>query len=406
MAAKTGGQTAKVAPSSICRDLHLHFSSFIDAFVDFSVSGIFFLQNPRSSDAVPEIRTHYPSQDRLVAVGDLHGDLPKSLQALRVADLIDPASSRWIAGSTTVVQIGDVLDRGPDEIKLLYFLHRLKQDAASHGGSLLTMLGNHEIMNIESDFRYVDPSALVHFENWARWYEIGSKMKSLCPQLGVQPDIFRGIPKLLAGIRDEFQEGFRARIAALRPDGPISKRFLSNNPTVLVVGDSVFVHGGLLKDHVAYGLERINQEVRSWINGLSGRRSPSFVRGRDSVVWLRRFSEESERKCDCSMLELVLATIPGAKRMIMGHTIQQMGINGVCQNRAIRIDVGLSKGCGNGLPEVLEIKGGDTKEIRILTSNPIYRKSRMYESGLRDGDKVGLGILLPENRIKRVEVKA
>ncbi|XP_068662121.1 shewanella-like protein phosphatase 2 [Aristolochia californica] len=405
MEAKTGGQTSTAAPSSICRDIHVHFSSFIDAFIDFSVSGIFFSQNPRSSNDVPEISTYYSSPNRLVAVGDLHGDLSKSLQALSVAGLIDPASNRWVASATTAVQVGDVLDRGPDEIKLLYFLHRLKQEAASHGGSLLTMLGNHEIMNIESDFRYVDPSVLVHYENWARWYGIGSKMKSFCPQLGVQPDIFRGIPMRLAGVRDEFQEGFRARIAALRPDGPISKRFLSNNPTVLVVGDSVFVHGGLLKDHVAYGLERINQEVGSWINGLSGKLSPSFVRGRDSVVWLRRFSEESERECDCSMLEHVLATIPGAKRMIMGHTIQEMGINGVCQNRAIRIDVGLSKGCGNGLPEVLEIKG-DTKEIRILTSNPIYRNSKKFESGLRDGDKVGLGILLPENRIKRVEVKA
>ncbi|KAG9446973.1 hypothetical protein H6P81_013101 [Aristolochia fimbriata] len=391
------------SPSPICRDLHLHVSSFIDAFVDFSVSGIFFLRNPSSPDA--EIRTHYPPPDRLVAVGDLHGDLPKSLQALGIAGLIDPGTGHWTAGSTTAVQVGDVLDRGADEIGLLYFLHRLKQDAAARGGALLTMLGNHEIMNIESDFRYVDPGALPYFEDWARWYGAGSKMKSLCPPLGPQPDIFRGVPRRLAGVREEFQSGFRARIAALRPAGPISKRFLSDNPTVLVVGDSVFVHGGLLKDHVDYGLERINQEVRRWINGRSGRRSPSFVRGKDSVVWLRRFSEESERKCDCSMLEHVLATIPGARRMIMGHTIQQMGINGVCQNRAIRIDVGLSKGCGNGLPEVLEIKG-DTKEMRILTSNPIYRNSKMFESGLRDGDKVGLGILLPENRIKRVEVKA
>ncbi|GAB2281973.1 hypothetical protein Dimus_016537 [Dionaea muscipula] len=51
------------------------------------------------------------------------------------------------------------------------------------------------------------------------------------------------------------------------------------------------------------------------------------------------------------MLERVLATIPGAKRMIMGHTIQESGINGVCGNKAIRIDVGMSEGCINGLPE-------------------------------------------------------
>ena len=67
------------------------------------------------------------------------------------------------------------------------------------------------------------------------------------------------------------------------------------------------------------------------------------------------------QRCDWSALEHAVATIPGVKRMIMGHTIQEVGINGVCGNRAIRIDVGMSKGCGNGLPEVLEING--SKEL-------------------------------------------
>ncbi|GLT76797.1 hypothetical protein SLA2020_484350, partial [Shorea laevis] len=224
-------------------------------------------------------------------------------------------------------------------------------------------------------------------------------MKGLCEGLekAKDPLAFRGLK--------ENDEPFRARFAALRPNGPISKRFLSQNATVLVIGDSVFVHGGLLAKHVKYGLEKINEEVRDWINGdwinaTGDIYAPRHCRGRNAVVWLRKFSEELAKNCDCSALEHVLATIPGAKRMIMGHTIQEVGINGVCDNRAIRIDVGMSKGCSNGLPEVLEI--GRNSELRILTSNPLYENK--YKASLYSERKEGLGLLIPERGPTQVEV--
>ncbi|XP_058094287.1 shewanella-like protein phosphatase 2 [Magnolia sinica] len=391
--------------SSLCKSLPHHFSSFVDAFVDFSVSGLFLSNAPTAHDSItPPLQTRLPSPSRLVAIGDLHGDLKKTRQALSVAGLIDPISHRWIAGSTVAVQVGDVLDRGSDEIKLLYFLETLKRDAARQGGAFLTMIGNHEVMNIDGDFRFVTPSGLEDFRLWAHWYRIGNSMKSLCEGLAPPDDVFQGIPKKFNGIREEFHDGFHARLAALRPNGPIARRFFSDNPTVLVVGNSVFVHGGLLEDHVMYGLERINMDVRDWINGLRGRISPGIVRGRNSVVWARQFSNSSEKNCDCSMLEHVLTRIPGVKRMIMGHTIQETGINGVCQNQAIRIDVGMSRGCGDGLPEVLEIDG-NSGEIRVLTSNPLYRRNR-FESGLEIGGKEGLAMLVPEQGSKQVEVNA
>ncbi|KAI4305189.1 hypothetical protein L6164_028572 [Bauhinia variegata] len=118
-----------------------------------------------------------------------------------------------------------------------------------------------------------------------------------------------------------FFDGFRARIAAFHPGGPISIWFLSQNVTVLVVGDSILVHGGLLPRHVSYGLEKINEEVRDWINGLSGRAIPCREEG---VVWLRKFSKELAKNCDCSTLEHVLSTIPGVKRMIMGTQLKRL----------------------------------------------------------------------------------
>ncbi|WJZ86578.1 hypothetical protein VitviT2T_006021 [Vitis vinifera] len=397
----------------ICRDLPLVLSSFVDTFVDFSVSGLFLPQssnpnpnpnpNPNSSSdtdplpSSPKLATRYPAPDRLIAVGDLHGDLQKSKEALRLAALID-ASDRWTGRTATVVQIGDVLDRGGDELKILYFLEKLKREAEKSGGTIITMNGNHEIMNVDGDFRFVTQAGLDEFRVWADWFCIGNAMKSLCDGLEKPKDPFFGIPLKFLGVKEELYHSIRCRIAALRPEGPISVRFLSQNQTVVVVGDSVFVHGGLLPKHVFYGLERINEEVRDWINGLKGRFSPGYLRGKHSMVWLRKFSHELAQNCDCSTLEHVLATIPGAKRMIMGHTIQETGINGACGNRAIRIDVGMSKGCINGLPEVLEIIGNS--ELRVLTSNPSYRDR------LEADRKGGLGLLLPEHGPRQVEVKA
>ncbi|KAI3518475.1 hypothetical protein L1887_07261 [Cichorium endivia] len=352
-----------------CKNLPNLLSSFVDTFVDFSVSETFLL-DPSSP---PLFQTFYPSPNRLIAIGDLHGDLYKSKQALRLAGLID-SEDQWSGGSTTLVQVGDVLDRGGQELKILYFLEKLKRQAAKVGGNVITMNGNHEIMNVYGNFYCTHPSGLDEFQNWADWFTIGNNMKRLCDGLEKPKDLYDGIPSSFPGVKQEYVNGFRARIAALRPQGPIASRFLSKNLTVLVVGESVFVHGGILPHHVAYGFERINQEVRDWITGLKDTISSDLVISRSSLVWLRKFSNKVTEDCDCSILEHVLATIPGARRMIMGHTIQEGGINGACNNKAIRIDVGMSKGCINGLPEVLEIS--ENSGLRILSANRLYDQNR------------------------------
>ena len=62
--------------------------------------------------------------------------------------------------------------------------------------------------------------------------------------------------------------------------------------------------------------------------------------------------------------------IPGAQRMVVGHTIQGAGINTACDDRVYRIDVGLSRGCGNGNPEA--------KLSFIIASHPKFRQKVGY----------------------------
>lgn len=382
-----------------CSRLPPLVSKFVDTFVDFVVGGQFLSStstptDERDSNWARRV-TKFPSADRLVAIGDIHGDLQKARQSLMAAQVMDE-NNQWIGGNTTVVQVGDLLDRGGEEIKVIYLLEKLKQQAEKSGGRVVILNGNHEIMNVEGDFTYATPAAMEEFKGWAYWYTVGNDMKNLCKGLGHQRDIFEGIPAVLP-------EAWRARMAALRPGGPISSRFLSTHPTVVIVGGSVFVHGGLLPTHVYHGLERINEEVKDWLLGGKGPRAPPYLHGRDAVVWLRKYSREKchGEDCHCSLLEKALATIPGAKRMIVGHTIQTLGISGACGNKVIRVDVGMSRGCINGIPEVLEINGDS--ELRVLTPDTAYQAKQVEKV---KEEKPGLGLLLSENGTRQVEVRA
>ncbi|KAL4198684.1 hypothetical protein AMTRI_Chr03g141280 [Amborella trichopoda] len=143
-----------------------------------------------------------------------------------------------------VVKLGNILDRGREEFKLIYLLEKLKHDAEKSNRKMLILQGNHESLNIQGDFRYFIKVGLDEFKNWGDWFSIGIQMRNLCKGLEKQINIFNGILK-------NYPFGIKARIAALSLGGPISICFLADNPIVLMVGGSVFVHSGILpKDGV------------------------------------------------------------------------------------------------------------------------------------------------------------
>ncbi|MBT5724208.1 MAG: protein-tyrosine-phosphatase, partial [Gammaproteobacteria bacterium] len=101
--------------------------------------------------------------DRIVAVGDLHGDYDQYIKVLTTNGLVDE-QLRWQGGKTHFVQLGDVVDRGPDSLRIIRHLMKLEKEAKKKGGRVHVLIGNHEVMNIQNDLRYVHPgeySALI-----------------------------------------------------------------------------------------------------------------------------------------------------------------------------------------------------------------------------------------------------
>ena len=89
---------------------------------------------------------------RIVAIGDVHGDVDALVSILRKADVID-ARNQWIGGKTVLVQLGDVLDRGLKGREVMDLYMALETQAPAGGGRVEFVLGNHEVMNFYSDLR-------------------------------------------------------------------------------------------------------------------------------------------------------------------------------------------------------------------------------------------------------------
>jgi hypothetical protein len=274
-----------------------------------------------------------PAAARVVAIGDLHGDLAAARAALRLAGAIDDGG-RWAGGGLVLVQTGDEIDRGDQDREIIDLFDRLAEEARAAGGAVHALNGNHEIMNVQGDFRYVTEGGYKGFEGIP----------------GADP----------LGPVGKLPEHARPRAAAFLPGGPYAKK-LARRPVILRVGDTVFAHGGVLPSHARYGAGRLNREVQAWMSGAAPS-PPAVVTAEDSPVWTRRYGAGDLGSDDCEVLGRALAAL-SAKRMVVGHTVQKGGITSGCGERVFRIDVGMSSHYG-GRPEVLEIAGDST---RILT---------------------------------------
>ncbi|KAI4383893.1 hypothetical protein MLD38_009683 [Melastoma candidum] len=317
---------------------------------------------------------------RIVAIGDLHGDLDQARRALQLAGVLSSDGLHsWTGNHTVVVQLGDILDRGENEIAILSLLRSLHEQAKPQGGAVFQINGNHESMNVEGDYRYADAGAFDECASFLDYMgEHGYDWEEAFVNWISVAEKWREDHNMPQGYWDPWnlvkrQKGVIARSVLLQPGGPLASE-LAKHGVVLKINDWVFCHGGLFPRHVAYGIERMNAEVSQWMRGISeserGPRIPFIaLRGYDSVVWNRLYSRDNSDSQPYknsqiqSVLEETLQAL-GAKAMVVGHTPQTAGINCKYQCSVWRIDVGMSSGVLNSRPEVLEIVHDKAVAIR------------------------------------------
>lgn len=297
-----------------------------------------------------------PPCHRIIAIGDLHGDLTALIYALTRAGLIDE-NGKWIGNNSIVVQVGDVLDRGGrgvsvpstdglEEVQIFHYLYKLNKQARRDNGRVISLIGNHELMNMLGDFRYASSEHIDGF---------GS---------------------------------YEDRIAAFKPGGDLAQKIACNSLAIVKIGDWIFVHGGLLPEHIETIMKNKNLEERhvnisncennnyqhnqidnyqdnnsffKIINNLVrniligntrldsiSREEESLLFGGDGIFWTRRYSGDivGENQCQEITKTMSLLDMDVSKGgLVVGHTPQPV-INSRCNNRVWRIDTAMSEAFG------------------------------------------------------------
>ena len=337
---------------------------------------------------------------RIVAIGDVHASYDKFVALLTGTGLVD-GSHTWTGGQDHLVLAGDLVDRGPDDRKVMDLVMRLQTEARAAGGEVHALLGNHDLMVLMRDLRYVEKKSYAAF---APDEKPEDRAKAWAGYVTAYPADRVGDPKLRAAFDDSYPPGFFAYLRMLDLEGAYGAWALAR-PAVFKVNGIVFVHGGLTEKVAAKGLEGINREIHEAIvayakaakaleplikgpatfeeisavaydidkGAFKGKKDPgqaeaakaliaclnSPLQAQDSAVWYRGNALEGEG-VERRRIDDVLGLLK-ASTLVVGHTPTAEGlVTSRFGARVYRADVGQAYG---RQPYCLEFKGG---EVRVF----------------------------------------
>jgi len=285
---------------------------------------------------------------RIIAIGDIHGDLKYVQSAFLMAGLMDQ-NCKWTGGDTVVVQTGDQIDSGyrgieknpinyrdeedpVEDIDVLHFMTDMDRQARKDGGAVYSLLGNHEIDNVRKIYSYVSHNNAYQFD----YSEDGQNYK-----------------------------GLEGRWYAFQPGGPLAKFLACTRNSALIIGKNIFMHANIFDFLDRYpGIQDqekffyLNYIVRKWLLHLTDKKENDIVKDINEKYYSffdyyhgqERYLGNLPSKLNinnekCRYVENILAKygpIFKIGRLIVAHTIQDR-INATCSNKVIRIDIGTNR---------------------------------------------------------------
>ena len=293
--------------------------------------------------------------DRVVAVGDVHGDYDAFVAVLRAAEVID-SKGRWSGAKTHLVQTGDVLDRGPDSRKALDLLMSLEKQAAKAGGRVHALIGNHEAMNVYGDLRYSDPGEFAAFKTVDSARFRAALWEEQVKALASKPD-----EAYKKKWEDEHPLGWYEQRLAFSPKGEYGKWILSHN-SVVKINDSLFVHGGIAPAYLSMSIGEMNKAILAELNNFSKLKPDGIVMGSDGPLWYRGLAQGTADLLT-THVDKVLETY-GVKRIVIGHTPVPGLVVPRFGSKVLMIDAGMAAAYNMG------------RAALILENNEVYALHR------------------------------
>ncbi|KAA2239735.1 redoxin domain-containing protein [Chitinophaga agrisoli] len=234
--------------------------------------------------------TVFEMPSSLMVLSDIEGNFEAFRELLQSNGVIDQ-DYNWTFGNGHLVLAGDFFDRGKQVTEVLWLIYLLEQKAREKGGYVHFVLGNHEIMNLNGDLRYVQQK----YHNNARI--LGSDYQSLWGK-----------------------------------DSELG-RWLRTKNIIEKIGDLLVCHGGISSNvnGLDISLESINASAREYydreheIGGNEGVLNVLYNK-KYSPFWYRGYYNENE-----ASLQQIDSTLKkfGVRKIVTGHTINQSGTIGV-----------------------------------------------------------------------------
>jgi len=285
--------------------------------------------------------------DRIVAIGDLHGDYDNYIATLSAAGLIDK-KGKWSGGKTHFVQTGDIPDRGPDTQKIIKHIRKLGKQALKKGGRVHNLIGNHEAMNVYGDLRY------VHDGEFEAFVSRGSaKLRERVFEINLQ-NIQNNDPEMFAALPENFQEEWnlkhplgwvehrQAWDPAWNPEGEISSWVLENKVAVRI-NDNIFLHGGISGFYCQNSLDSMTEKVVGKL-GQYDPRYPGILEDEFGPLWYRGLSGVDPTALD-ETVDAILARHK-VNHIVVGHTPTSGVIWPQYEGRVVMIDTGIARAYG------------------------------------------------------------
>ena len=394
--------------------------------------------------------------ETVVAIADVHGDFDDFVAILQRTGLIDK-QNHWSGGKTTFVQVGDLLDRGPKPREVMDLLMALEKEASQAGGRVVSLLGNHEVMNIMGDLRYVTPVNYASFADGNSEKRQKAAYDEYVKWSSTHASLLAELPQPMELTEAEWMArhppGFLEQREAFGPNGKYGA-WLRGHAALAEIAGIIFLHGGIQPDLAKTKLDAMNQQIQDEIRAfdaskqylqneklilpffnlqeinnvlqaevIAERKSHvlasdqrqakilEFLRYQDWLsvrvdgpLWFRGYDQWSEEEGALQLSKLLEAY--KATHIVVGHTVQKGGrIRPRFGSKVFLIDTGmLSSYYPGGKPSALEICG-DAKFIAVYLDQQVLLLDSAGSSppnggpGEHRGVGDGAAVLLPPDRI-------
>ena len=290
-------------------------------------------------DFIPEDKSNFEKVEKIVALSDLHGQYDILIQLLKKNKVIDE-EGHWQYGKGHFVITGDNFDRGDKVTEILWFLFQLQKEAAAAGGKVHVLLGNHEVMVLKGDLRYLNRKYL---------YTSG---------------VFK----------QQYHHFFK--------EGSVLGDWIANHNVVTSVNQRMFLHGGISPailnlDVTLHDINTVFKEqiIREKISTIDENKKLKLLLRKNGPLWYRGYF--GVNRLDMEAIDVILKRFD-QKAIVVGHTSAET-ITPHFDNKVIAIDCSIKRGKSG---QVLFIENGsmyigefDGKKTWIVKNETVAKKS-------------------------------